>query len=96
MLLLLGAKAEFVHQLQGVAQRVATLELVFDLPEDLPDLVLDRVRPARTVLEALEVRGKVVVDELDQIVADQGVIVIEGSVGLLRGRPVRPAMQRRS
>src|SRR4051812_838530 len=42
MLLLLRAKAQPVHQLQCVPQRVAALELVFDLAEDLADFVLDR------------------------------------------------------
>ena len=43
VLFLLRAEAEAVDQLEGVAEAVAGVELVFDLAEDFADLVLDRV-----------------------------------------------------
>ena len=52
MLLLLRAEAQLVDQLERIAQAVAAAELVFDLAEDLADLVLDRVRAFGALLEA--------------------------------------------
>ena len=52
-----------------LAQVVAALNLVLDLAEDLPDLVLDGVRAARLLLEAVQVGEKFRVDELAEVIA---------------------------
>ena len=77
VLLLLRAEAERVDEFERVAQRVAALELVFDFAEDLADLVFDRVGALGALLEALQVREQLAVDEVDEIVAGQRLVVIE-------------------
>ena len=51
----LRAEAQFVDVVDDVAQGVAAADLVLDLAEDLADLVLDGVRPARALLEAVQI-----------------------------------------
>jgi hypothetical protein len=46
VLLGLRAEAQLVDMVDDLAQVVAALNLVFDLAEDLPDLVFDGVWPA--------------------------------------------------
>ena len=61
VLLGLRAEAQLVDVVDDLAQVVAALDLVFDLAEDLADLVFDRVRPAGLLLEAVQV-GKELAD----------------------------------
>jgi hypothetical protein len=75
--LLLRAEAQFVHQLQGVAQRIAALEAVLYLAEDFADLVFDGVRAGGALAEALEVGEELAVHILDQVVAGQRVVMVE-------------------
>jgi uncharacterized protein with PhoU and TrkA domain len=55
VLLGLGAEAELVDVVDDLAQVVAALDAVFDLAEDLADLVFDGVRPGGAWLEAVQV-----------------------------------------
>ena len=55
VLLGLRTEAQFVDVVDDLAQVVAAGNLVLDLPEYLPDLVFDGVRPACLLLEAVEV-----------------------------------------
>ena len=50
-------------------QVVAALDAVFDLAEDLANLVFDGVRPAGFLLEPVQVREQFPVDEGEQVVA---------------------------
>ena len=77
VLFLLRAEAQPVHQFERVAQRIAALELVFDLPENLPDFVFDGVGAGRALLEAFEVGEQLVIDVGDQVIAGQRGIMIE-------------------
>ena len=52
MLLRLGPEAQTINDLHDLPQVVATLNLIFDLAEDLTDLVLDGVGTSSTALEA--------------------------------------------
>jgi hypothetical protein len=70
------------------------LELAFDLAEDFADLVFDRVGPVGALLEALEIAEEVAVDEVDEVVAGECGVVVEGAVGLFGGGPGGPAMGR--
>ena len=56
-LVLLGLRAEvqFVNVVDDLAQVVATLNLVLDLAENLPNFVFDGVRAGRLLLEAVQV-----------------------------------------
>jgi hypothetical protein len=69
------------------------LDLVLDLAEDLPDLVFDRVRPARLLLEAVQVGKELLVDEVAEVVAGQGRVVVELAVLVLGRGPAFPAVR---
>ena len=55
MLFGLRTEPQFVDVVDDLAEVVAALNLVLDLAEDLTDLVLDGVRPAGLLLEAVQV-----------------------------------------
>jgi len=77
VLLGLRAEAEFVDVIDDLAQVVAALDLVLDLPEDLPDFVFDGVRPAGLLLETVKVREELLIDEVAEVVAGQGFVMVE-------------------
>ena len=92
MLLGLRAEAQLVDVVDDLAQVVAALDLVLDLPEDLADLVFDGVRPAGLLLEAVQVGEELPVDEVAEVVAGQGVVVVELAVLALWRGPAFPAI----
>jgi hypothetical protein len=92
VLLGLRAEAQLVDQVDHVAQVVAALDLVLDLAEDLADLVFDGVRPAGALLEAGQVGEQLAVDEVAQVVAGHGGVVVELAVGGLGRGPAFPAV----
>jgi hypothetical protein len=61
MLPLARAEAELIDEINRVAQRIAAAEFVFDLAENLTDLIFDRVGAPRARLEGLQIRKEVVV-----------------------------------
>ena len=69
VLLGLRAEAQFVDVVDDLAQVVAAVNLVLDLAEDLADLVLDGVRPAGLLLEPMQIRKQLLIDEVAQVVA---------------------------
>jgi len=77
VLLGLRAEAQFVDVVDDVAQDVAAVYLVFDLAEDLADLVFDGVRAGRLLLEAVQVGKQFQVNEVGKVRADQRAIVVE-------------------
>jgi hypothetical protein len=83
VLLGLRAEAQLVDVVDDLAQVVAAGDLVLDLPEDLADLVLDRVRAARPLLELPQIRKERVVDEIAQVIAGKRVVELRGSGRLL-------------
>ncbi len=93
VLLLLGAEAEFVELVDDLAQVVAAGDLVLDLTEDLPDLVLDGVRPGGLALEAVEVREELAIDEVQEVVAGLRRIVVNRPVPALRRGPPIPSIR---
>jgi hypothetical protein len=66
VLLGLAAEAKLIDQVERIAERIATGELVLQLAEDLADLVFDRVRIAAAA-EGLEVREQLAIDIIDQV-----------------------------
>ena len=68
MALVLRLETKFVNVFQRIAQRITTLNLVFQLTKDLTDLVFDLVGRICLLLERLQIRKKIVIDELDQII----------------------------
>jgi len=92
VLLHLGAETEFVNVVDDLAQVVAAGDLIFDLPEYLPDLVFDGVRPAGLFLELVEVREELLIDEIEEVVAGEGFVVVELAVLALGCSPDFPAI----
>jgi hypothetical protein len=76
----LGTEAQFVDVVDDFAEVVARLNLVFDLAEDFADLVFDGVRPGRLLLEAMKVGEKLAIDEIAQIVAGLGLVMVDLAV----------------
>ena len=68
------------------------MDLVLDLAEDLPNLVLDGVRAARLLLEAVQVGEELRVDEVAEVVAGQGLVVVELAVLVLGCGPALPSV----
>jgi hypothetical protein len=69
VLLHLRLEAQLVNRVNNVPQIVAALDAVLDLPENLADLVFDRVRAGGLGLEAMQIGEELAVDELDEVVA---------------------------
>jgi hypothetical protein len=92
VLLGLRAEAQLVDVVDDLAQVVAAVDLVLDLAEDLADLVFDGVRPAGALLEAVQVGEELGVDEVAQVVASLGLVVVEFAVRVFRRRPAFPSV----
>jgi hypothetical protein len=67
--------------------------LILKFAEDFADLVFDPIRTGGALAEALQPGKQRPVHIIDQVVAGQGVVLIERSVRLLRGRPSRPSVR---
>ena len=80
MLLRLAAEAQLVNVVDDLAEVVAGLNLVFDLAEDLADLVLDGVGAGGFGGELLEVREEVIIDEVGEVIAGHRLVVVGGLV----------------
>ena len=70
----------------------AALDLVLELDKDLPDLVLDGVRPGGLLLETVEVWEELLVHEVAEVVASICGIVIKLAVLALGRGPAFPAI----
>jgi len=64
VLLHLRPEAQLVDVVDDIAQVVAAGNLVFDLPENLADFVLDGVRAGGPLREALEIGKELLIDEI--------------------------------
>ena len=91
MLLSLGAEAHTIDLLDDFAQVVAVGDLVADLAEDFTDLVLDRIWSARSILESRQIGEQVVIDKLQQVIPDLG-ILRQLTMAILRCGPAVPAI----
>ena len=91
-LVLLGARpeAQFIDQVDGFAQVISALQFVLDLAENLADLVFDGVRAFGTVLEIAQIGEQFAVDEIGQVIAGQGLVVIQLSMPIFWGSPHFP------
>ena len=86
----LGLEAQFVDVVDDLPQVVAALDAVFDLAEDLANLVFDGVRPGGFLLEGVQVREQFLIDEGEQVVAAQGGVVVDLAVFALGRCPAFP------
>jgi hypothetical protein len=87
MLLSLRVEAEGFDQLHDFAQVVAGLELVFELAEDLTDLVLDGVGAVRPLFETLQLGEELLVNEVAEVISDEGAVVVKAAAGGKRRSP---------
>lgn len=92
MLLGLRTEAQLIDVVDDLAQVVPAGDLVLDLPEDLADLVLDGVGAARLLLEAVQVGEEFLVDELGQVVARKGDVMVKLAVLVLGRGPAIPSV----
>ena len=69
VLLDLRTETQFVDMINDIAQDITAVDLVLDLAEDLANLVFDRIRSARLLLEAVQIREELAINEVAQIVA---------------------------
>ncbi len=92
VLLGLRTEAQLVDMVDDFAEVVARLDLVLDFAEDLADLVFDRVRPAGFLLEAVQVGEELLIDEVAQVVAGLGFVVVDLAVFVLGGCPGFPGV----
>jgi hypothetical protein len=93
VLLGLGAEAQLVDVIDDLAQIVAARNLVLDLTEDLADFVFDRVRPRGLLLENVQIGERFEVDEVAEIVAGLGLVVIQLAEVIFGGGPGFPAIR---
>jgi len=84
----LGAEAEFIDVVDDFAHVVAALDFVFDFA----DFVFDSVGAGGYQLEGVEVGEEFEVDEVAQVVAGFGAVVVDLAVVTLRGGPLLPAL----
>ena len=78
VLLGLRAEAQFVDVVDDLAQIVAALDLVFDFAEDFADFVLDSVRAAGLLLEAVKIGKELATDEVAEVITGLGFVVVHG------------------
>jgi hypothetical protein len=83
---------QLVHVVDDLAEVVAALDLVADLAEEFADLVFDGVRAAGALLEAVQVGAELEVDEVPEVVAGEGLVVVDLAALGFWGRPFRPAV----
>jgi hypothetical protein len=88
----LRAKPQLINVINDLTQVVPALDLVFDLAEDLTNLVFDGVRPGGFLCEAMQVRKQLLVDEVAKVITGHGLVVVELAVLALRRRPGFPAI----
>lgn len=84
----LGIEGQPVHCLQHVTQNMAGAEFVAQFREHLTDLVFDDLRSGRGLPDRCEVGEQLLIDELDQVVADAVGVVVELTVFPGRGTTV--------
>jgi len=87
----LGTKAQTIDDLSHFPQVVATLKLVFNLPEDLTDLVFDCVGSGGSLFESAQIRKQLMVDKILEVITGHCPIVIKLSAYRLRGGPAFPS-----
>jgi hypothetical protein len=75
-----------------MSRRLPALNAVLNFGKNLDDLVFNGVRAAGLGLEALEVGEELAVGEIQEVIAGEGVVVVE-LAGLVLGRgPAFPAV----
>jgi hypothetical protein len=92
VLFLLRAEAELVDVVDDLAEVVAAGDPVFDLAENFADFVFDGVRAAGALFERVQVGEQLAGDEVDEVVAGLGFVVVEVAGFVFGGGPGFPAV----
>ena len=72
----LGAETQLVDVVNDLAEVIAAVDLVLDFAENLANLVFEGIGAARFLLEAVQVREELRVDEVTEVVAGQSLVVV--------------------
>jgi len=92
VLLRLRTEPQGVDNFADLAEVVAALDLVLDLAEDFTDFVFDGGGAGGLLFEGLEIGEEFAVDEVTEVVAGDGAVVVELAAGVLGGGPGLPAV----
>ena len=92
VLLLLRAETQFIDMLDNLAQVVTALNLVFDLAENLPDLVFDSVWPAGLLFKTVQIGKELAVHEVAKVIAGFRFVVVNLAILVLGRGPFLPAV----
>jgi hypothetical protein len=91
---LLGLRPEpqFIDMVYDLTKVVAAGDLVVDLAEDLTYFVFNRVRPAGLLFESMQVGKELLVDEVTEVVAGNGLVMVDFAVLSPGSGPLVPAV----
>ena len=92
MLLRLGAKVQFVHVVDDVAQTVTTLNLVFDLSRKFRRSCTQWCSAQSLLFETVQVREELLVYEVTQVITYHCRVVVELPILALGRSPDFPAV----
>src|ERR1017187_9209482 len=93
MFLRLRAETQFVDFIDDLAHIVTALDFVLYLAEDLSNLVFDGIRPGSLLLESVEVWKELQVNEIAEIIAGHGGVMIKLAVLPFGRGPFRPPIR---
>jgi len=75
--LVLGAETQFVNMVDDFAEVIAALYLVFDLRENLADLVFDGVCTRSPLSETVQVGEEFPIDKVKEVTARHGLVMVQ-------------------
>jgi len=91
MLFGIGTKAEFINPVNHLAQVIAALDTVFQLAEDLANLVLDGGGALRRGLESFQVGKKLTVNKILEVIAGRRPVMVNLAISGFWRCPRLPA-----
>jgi len=92
VLLDLRIESKFVDVVNDLPQVVTALDAVFNLAEDLTNLIFDGIWAGGTLFKTHQVWEQLAVDELSQVVAGLGLFVVNLVVFAFGGGPAFPSV----
>ena len=92
MLFGLGAEVEFINVIDDFPKIVAARYLVFNFSEDFTDFVFNGIGAGGLLPEGVQIWEELLVDEVAEVVAGHGGVVIEFAVLALGRGPAFPAV----
>ena len=79
--------------INDLAKVIAALNFIFNFAKDLPDLVFDRVRSSRALFETMQIGEKLLINEVAEVVAGEGFVMIQLALSILRRSPTVPSIR---